>query len=371
MTGPAALSPADIAALAANPSPANRAAIAAKLAGAFDRAPLTPAERRLAEDIFRALVRDVEVMVRQALADNLKSCDLVPRDLALALANDVAEVAAPMLEFSAVLTEEDLIRIVRERAPEHRLSIARRAVVPAAVADALVEARELPVAEVLVANKGAELGESAMLGLLDQFGDNERVNGPLARRGNLPLAVAERLVTVVADQLREQLIRQYELSADTAAELMLLSRERATVGLLQAGGADLDSMLGQMHAGSRLTPSIILRALLTGDVEFFVAALARRAGIPAANAHVLVRDKGPTGLKALCGRAGINDGMLELFRAGLEIAEAVDGDQNGHDPLRRREHVMERVLTRLEQTLSEDNVEYLLRRLDRVAPKAA
>src|SRR5438093_7845825 len=101
MTGSAALSPADIAALAANPSASNRAAIAAKLAGAFDRAPLTPAERRLAEDIFRALVRDVEVMVRHALAENLKTCEQVPRDLALALANDVAQVAAPMLEFSA------------------------------------------------------------------------------------------------------------------------------------------------------------------------------------------------------------------------------------------------------------------------------
>lgn len=365
------LSPTDIARLAANPSAENRAQIAGKIASAFDRAPLSEVERQLAGDIFRALARDVESRVRQALADNLKACEHLPRDIAVLLANDVAaEVATPMLECSSVLTDEDLVKIVRERAPEHRLAIARRSKVSALVVDALAEASELPVAEILVAHKGAELGEGAMLRLLDDFGDNERVHAPLARRGQLPLPVAERLVTQVSEHLREQLIRQYDLSADTAAELMLLARERATVGLVQAGGSDLDTMLQQMHAGGRLTPSIVLRALMTGDVDFFIAALARRAGIPAANAHALAHDKGDMGLKALIQRAGMSEEMLPVFRTGLEIAEAIEVDGNAGDMLRRREYMIERVLTRLEETLGEDHVAYLLRRLERLAPRA-
>jgi uncharacterized protein (DUF2336 family) len=370
-TASARLSPTDIARLSTNPSAENRAEIAGKIAVAFDAAPLSEIERKLAADIFRALVRDVEIMVRQALADNLKSCEHLPRDIAVALANDVAaEVATPVLECSTVLTDEDLVKIVRERAPEHRMAIARRAAVSSAVVDALVDARELPVVEVLASHKGAELGESAMLRLLEDFGDSDRVNAPLARRGNLPLAVTERLVTLVADQLREQLIRQYELAPDTAAELMLLARERATVGLIQAGGTDLETMLHQMHAGGRLTPSIVLRALMTGDVEFFIAALARRAGVPTANAHALTQDKGDMGLKALTQRAGIPEELVPMFRVGLEIADAIDTDGGAADALRRREHMIERVLTRLESTLGDDHVAYLLRRLERLAPKA-
>jgi len=370
-TAPARLSPTDIARLSTNPSPENRAEIAGKIAVAFDAAPLSEVERQLAADIFRALVRDVSVLVRQALADNLKGCDHLPRDLAVALANDVAaEVAVPVLEFSTVLTDEDLVKIVRERAPEHRLAIARRPTVSASVVDALVAARELPVAEVLASHKGAELGEQAMLRMLEDFGDSERVNAPLARRGNLPLPVAERLITLVADQLREQLIRQHELSPDTAADLMLVARERATVGLVQAGGSDLETMLHQMHVGGRLTPSIVLRALMTGDVEFFVAALARRAGVPTANAHALASDRGEMGLKALAQKAEIPDELVPVFRVGLEIAEQVEADSNAGDALRRREHMIERVLTRLESTLGDDHVAYLLRRLDRLAPKA-
>jgi uncharacterized protein (DUF2336 family) len=370
-TGPARLSPTDIARLSANPSPENRAEIAGKIAVAFDTAPLSDIERKLASDIFRALVRDVEIMVRQALADNLKSCEHLPRDIAVTLANDVAaEVAAPVLECSTVLTDDDLVKIVRERAPEHRLAIARRATVSGPVVDALVDASELPVAEVLASHKGAEMGEAAMMRMLEDFGASERVNAPLARRANLPLPVAERLVTFVADQLREQLIRQYELAPDTAADLMLLARERATVGLIQAGGTDLETMLHQMHAGGRLTPSIVLRALMTGDVEFFIAALARRSGVPTANAHALASDRGDMGLKALVQRAGLPDELVPVFRVGLEIAEAIDNDGNAADALRRREHMIERVLTRLESTLGDDHVAYLLRRLDRLAPKA-
>lgn len=365
------ISPTDIARLAANPSPENRAQIAGKIAAAFDQAPLSAVERQLAGDIFRALVRDVETVVRRALADNLKSCDHLPRDVAVALANDlVAEVATPVLEFSTVLTDEDLIKIVRERAPEHRLAIARRARVSGPVVDALAASGELPVAEILVTHKGAELGEGAMLRLLDDFGDNERINAPLARRGGLPLPVAERLVTLVAEHLREQLIRHHDLSPETAGELMLLARERATVTLVQAGGNELDGMLSQMHAGGRLTPSIILRALMTGDVDFFIGALARRANVPAANAHALARDKGPMGLKALTQRAGLPEDLVPVFRVGLEIAEAVDADGTAGDAQRRREHMIERVLTRLENTLGEDHVAYLLRRLERLAPKA-
>ena len=59
-------------------------------------------ERVLAEDIFRIMVKDAEVRVRQALADNLKENLDLPRDVARALANDVDSVSLPIIQFSEV-----------------------------------------------------------------------------------------------------------------------------------------------------------------------------------------------------------------------------------------------------------------------------
>ncbi|HEY9549740.1 MAG TPA: hypothetical protein VIR45_09585, partial [Kiloniellaceae bacterium] len=83
----------------ADPSPDVRAETTAKIAAQYDRKypRMTEVERTLAEDIFRRLVADAEVLVRQALAANLKTTADLPHDLAVALARDVDSVSLPVL----------------------------------------------------------------------------------------------------------------------------------------------------------------------------------------------------------------------------------------------------------------------------------
>src|SRR3546814_12161205 len=113
MTG--SLSQHDVVRLMADPSPDVRAETTAKIAAQYDRKfpRMTDAERRLAEDIFRKLAADAELLVREALSANLKTTADLPHDLALALARDVDSVSLPMLKYSEVLPADDLIAIVR------------------------------------------------------------------------------------------------------------------------------------------------------------------------------------------------------------------------------------------------------------------
>ena len=91
------LSQADISRLLSDPSPRTRAETTSRIAAQFDAQALSPSERRIAEDIFRTLVRDTEVLVREALAAHLKSTPDLPHDVALSLARDVDTVALPVL----------------------------------------------------------------------------------------------------------------------------------------------------------------------------------------------------------------------------------------------------------------------------------
>ena len=90
---PRSLTQADVTRLLSDSSPRTRARTTAKIAAEFDAAALSEAERRIAEDIFRTLVKDTEVLVREALAAHLKSTPELPHDVALALARDVDSVA--------------------------------------------------------------------------------------------------------------------------------------------------------------------------------------------------------------------------------------------------------------------------------------
>ena len=99
----------DVARLLTDPSAQTRAETAAKIAQDFGADRLTPEEREMAQEIFRIMAKDAEVRVREALSFNLKENSAIPHEVAKAFAQDVDLVALPILQFSEVLTDEDLI----------------------------------------------------------------------------------------------------------------------------------------------------------------------------------------------------------------------------------------------------------------------
>src|ERR687898_713181 len=76
----------DVERLLADPSPETRAEMAAKVAASLESVRLTDGERKLAEGIVRVMARDAAERVRQALAENLKSSQSLPRDVSPTLA---------------------------------------------------------------------------------------------------------------------------------------------------------------------------------------------------------------------------------------------------------------------------------------------
>ena len=98
----------------------DRARAAAKLCSAVERIAVTEADRIAAQKVLRVMAEDAAVRVRLALATALKASTLLPRDAALKLARDVEEVALPVISFSPVFTDEDLIEVLRFASSESR-----------------------------------------------------------------------------------------------------------------------------------------------------------------------------------------------------------------------------------------------------------
>ncbi|WP_434624663.1 DUF2336 domain-containing protein [Azospirillum sp. B2RO_4] len=363
----------DVARLLADPSPNSRTDLAAKLAQQFDSPELSQSERQLAEDIIRVMVTDTVLRVRQTLAENLKSSPSLPRDVALTLARDVEAVAIPVLSVSTVLTPADLVEIVRTGAEAKSTAIAQRPTVPAVVADALIESGSEHAVAALVANEGAELGEQSLGRVIDRFGASEAVQDPLVHRSKLPITIAERLVAVVSERLRQHLVSHHELSSKVASELILQSRERATVALF-TGESDegaLDRLVTQLARTGRLTPSLLVRSLCTGDIAFFEMAMSRMANVPLTNARLLIHDAGRLGLKSLYDKAKLPPALLPACRIAIDVLKETPYDGEPGDRERHRRRVIERILTQYEDLAPED-LEFLLAKLgDMMQPENA
>jgi len=363
------LTAADVQRLIANPSGEARAETAAKVAEAFELGSLSETERQLAEQIFRVMVQDVEVKVRESLSSHLKSSANLPHDIALKMAKDVERVALPVLEFSKVLTDSDLVEIVRSSSAEKQTAVAKRAEVSGVVANALIDhGKTSGVVAALAANKGAALGDAEMKKILDKHGSDVLVTNSLVARPNLPLALSERIVNLVSNSLHDYLVQSHYMSDEMAADLVLSAREKATIMLLPAGAKSTDviEFAQQLHGAGRLSATLLLRALCSGDIAFFEAAMSVLSGVPIINARLLIHDTGALGMQSIYQYAHLPAELYPAFRAAFDVAREMDYDGGDRDRQRFAARVIERVLTRLEQ-LDQRNADYLMNRLQQLA----
>lgn len=357
----------DLAKLLNDPSGTTRAETAAKLAQNFDEGDLSDKEREMAEDIFRIMVKDAEVRVREALSQNLKENPSVPHDVAVSLAKDVDSVSLPVLKFSDVLSDADLIEIVRSQDPAKQVAIAQRDTVSETVSSALVDTDNPEVVTSLVANEGAEISNGDLERVVEEFAEDESVKGAMVFRPKLPVTVAERLLTTVSEKMKEELAKRQEISDDMATDLILQSRERAVIGLSSEGDeSDLDKLIRQLHENDRLTPSLILRALCMGDIDFFEAAIAMLIGISLINARTVIHDSGQLGLKAAFKRAGLPESYFPAARAAIDVAREMEYDGGENDRERYSRRMIERILTQygdLGVDFESEDLEYLLNKM--------
>jgi uncharacterized protein (DUF2336 family) len=304
--------------------------------------------------------------VRSALVTALKASTLLPRDSALRLARDVEEVALPLISFSPVFTDEDLVEVLGLSSVEKQVAVAGRPRLSERVTDVICDQGAEAAVAVVCANDNASIAEPALARALERFPESRPVTMAMARRKGLPLAISEKLIALVEGDLRRELVERYEIKPDTAQRLTSAARERITVDLVdQAESAsDLRGFVAHLNQRKRLTPSLLLRALARGQMAFFEYAVAEMAGVPHQRTWLMVHDAGPLGLQAIYERAGLPSRLFAAFRAGVDAWRSLQLDGAVLDPLRFQERMIERFLTHQPFAPRED-LDYLLEKLDR------
>jgi uncharacterized protein (DUF2336 family) len=359
-----ALTDADIRCLVKGASPDERAAAARKLCRSIDTAPLSDADRELAGEILRVMAADAAERVRQAISETLKASPLVPHDVALALAKDVESVCLPMLSFSPAFSDADLTEIVRLGGPVRQVAIARRPELSPTVTASFAEHGCERAVTVACANPGARFDAPDMARIIDRFETSERVLAAIAYRSVLPLAVSEKLISLVGDQVRAHLVAHHGVDPRAAEAFATGATDQATVDLIdQASRADdVRGFVADLAARNRLSATFLLRALAHGQMAVFEWGVAELSGVPHHRTWLMIHDSGPLGLKAIYERAGLPARMFPTFRTAVDTFHDLSLDGGARDRERFQARMLERVLTHPEANVRED-ADYLLSRL--------
>ncbi len=312
---------------------------------------LSPAEhdkiRQSAHEALRTLARDQMVAVRQILAEALKDVAHAPADVIRTLAGDAeSAVASPILEFSPVLSDDDLIEIIRKGPAAGGLgAIARRATVSEQVADAVAAADDSTAVATLLGNRGAQIREETLDRLIEQSSGNMLWQTPLAARPRLSAAAAAKLAHVLADNLLEKFSKRADLDPATLSAVKGAVHQRLAGatggGAARAPMVAVDplrdeppmDMVREMHAGRRLDAATITRALQSNDLPFAIGALVVLSNIELPIARRIVAEKNAKALLALTWKAGLPMSVAVLAQQKLariapsDVIRPVLGDE--------------------------------------------
>jgi uncharacterized protein (DUF2336 family) len=358
-----------VAKLAKDPGVGSRADVAAAMGATLDIGGLSDKERAAATEIVRALAADVELKVRECLARAVAASPGLDPDIAKVLARDSASVAAPVLTLSSVLSDDDLLEIISAGDETKQLAIAGRQQLSNTISGALVDSGTEPVVAAVVANPGADLDGPTLGRAIDRFGETEAVQEPLVSRNALPVAVAERLVSLVSERLRQDLLVRHALPEDVASDLVLEARERATLNL-SGKGQPVEDLVAELHRNGRLSGSIMVRAACTGDIPFLEASLATKGQVPIRNARALIHDAGGRGFDALIEKAGLPPADRLVLRCAVDVVRETEMSDSPDAFARFGRTVIERVLTTFDADqvgVSEQDASYLIHRLESFA----
>jgi uncharacterized protein (DUF2336 family) len=361
----ATLTDSDIRTLIKGPTEESRAHAAHKICRCIEEAQLSAEERAHAEGVLAIMAKDAAILVRRALAVALKNSPKLPHEIATKLARDVETISLPIILNSPMLTDADLVEIVRTCPPTKQVAVASRAHLSVVVTGAIAEHAVPEAVQRAIANDNAQFDETGLETVLDRFAGVSAITAAMVHRNELPLNITEKLVSLVAGEAFDYLVNNHELPPQIAIDLAMGARERVAIDIVEqaARQKDIARFVQQLNLNGRLSPSLLMRGLCLGHIEFVEHAMAELAGAAHQRMWLMIHDSGPLGLKTAFEKTGLPPRLFPSFRAALDVYHSIEREGGANDRVRFRKRMLERTLT-LFQSIPKDDLDYLLEKLD-------
>jgi uncharacterized protein (DUF2336 family) len=330
-------------------SAGERAEATRALARAWLISDLSEDDRAAAEGALLMLLDDPSPLVRQAMAEAFARSTEAPAAIVQALSTDQRSVALPVLEHSPLLIDADLVDIVATGDAEVQCAIARRIMLPASVCAAIAEVGCAAAALELIENPYAALAPFSWDRIVERHGHLAAIREAMLVLEDLPAATRAALVAKLSDTLAQFVVARNWLSADRAGRVVTEARDRSAINIAaRSRGQEMQDLVQHLRAAGQLTAGLILRALLSGNLELFTAALAELAELPLGRVSVLLHDRGGASLHALLRRAGFPESTFAAFQVALEAGHEHGFVDTEDGAVRLHRRMVERVLTHCE-----------------------
>lgn len=358
----------DVKNLSEKPQLENKSIVAQKVSAYYNGHTVTPKGMKLAEDIFRIMVRDVEIKVRQVLAESLKNCHNLPQDIVLSVIRDSDSVAVPFIKYYANLNNDDLIKILNIPSLSKQKAVAQRLNLPNEISEYIVDRCPEEVVGVLISNETARIHEKTYHSIIEKYHQSEEIKKRLVFRTELPTSVIEKIANSLSEDLKKRLILAHNLPVNLATDIIEEVKEKTTLRISEDYSSDkqIEELVHQLYTSNRLTPNLVVRSICMGDLKFFEYALVYLSNTPIIEVRkILFNTSVDFMIRNLLRKAYIPKTMFPAVFSALKVISEIRFDCRRNNRKSFAHKVIERILTYSpnNEELSEEDISYLVSKI--------
>jgi uncharacterized protein (DUF2336 family) len=230
----------------------------------------------LFDDVIGRLAASIEAKARVELSIRLAPIANAPLKVVKSLAaDDLIEVAGPVLAQCAGLDDDDLIGSARSKGQGHLLAIAQRASLSEAVTDVLVTRGDREVVHSVAGNEGARLSDAGFGVLVERSAHDDALAQRVGIRVDIPRRHFVNLLAKASDSVQKKLVAANPHAADhirhvvadiegklKAAQARDYTAARARVEALRRAGKLGESELHSFAKSEKFEETAIALSLL-------------------------------------------------------------------------------------------------------------
>jgi|DeeseametaMP1786_FD_contig_111_48814_length_1785_multi_22_in_0_out_0_2 uncharacterized protein (DUF2336 family) len=314
----------------------NHGKFAEIVTGLFDK-DIASHEREVISDFLITVVRRAERDMRMALSSRIAEIDEAPLRLVLHLANEDIEIASPVLEKSTVLSDTDLIYIVKGQGPDYWRAIAKRENLGEQVIDVLADTKDDVTAITLSQNDRAVLTKHAFQVFEKMAKDNDDLAGSLLERNDLPAGFVSRIYKHVSEELKGYIhehIKDEIPELDFVTEDVTLDFTEATKKPENMPSSKVVTQVKTLQNTKPVNIEKMMETLTRGDVDRFTAMFAEYTGLSVRRVHDFIREACPKGFAIACRAFGIQKGDFSRIYLLTNRLRAENGIVNHNDMIK-------------------------------------
>ena len=328
--------------LSADTSRQGRRALVDAISDLFmsDDAALEPSERSLIYEILTMTIHDVEMDVRRNIAEHIAERMDVPAGLIGLLIDDKIEIAYPILAYSTLLADEDLIDVIQSKTRPYHQAVTQRDNLSEIVSDELVETGDVTVISRLLANASAKISHGSFEKIVDWSHHDEALQELLLRRQDIPVALVEQLFKWVKVILRQYILDNFDVDRKALDEILIdivfddvhkIKNEAINDRHMHPSG-NLVSDLGLREPN--VVVDHLLRALSEKRILDFLTIFERKFDLPQPILLRAISDKGTEGLAVAVKSARLGKAVFLGILGYLRLCK-INGDIELRDEIRR------------------------------------